>query len=417
MIKKLRTKIIVICFVSVCVVFLIGLAVLFGVGYARLNEERIDVLNGQFDKSDWSTITPSSISGIVLVEYDRATGEELTRLVGNNVSMSDEDITNVVQQVLSRHLNEGALGLSMVYSRRDVDNNVVRIGLYDRNVNNGKDVKYAVYSLIALLVGSVAYLLISYLLARIALRPVEATWKKQRQFVADASHELKTPLAVIKANTDLVLTHPKATVSSQTHWLENVRTETEQMTNLVNSLLFLAKNDEGLKEGQENVNFSECAESVVLGHEALIYEKNKTFTYEITPDLCILGSAGQLTHLVTILLDNAVKYSNGVGNINLTLNVSQVFVGKFAELKVSNDCEKLTEEQLDHLFDRFYTVDQSRDKTHTGSGLGLAIARTICENHQGEIRVDFSDGRITFTADIPVNRMMNARPNARHNSR
>lgn len=403
MIRKLRTKIIVYSFISVCVVFMMGLAVLFGIGYSRLNDERVVRLNNEFVIDDWHTVSPSSISGIVLAEYDIEQDNISLKVVGDGIKQTESETDDILKRIITRRFDEGLIGINVVYTKR-IDGTVMRIAYMDRGFNSSKDVKYAVYSVVALFVGSIAYLIICNFLAHLALKPVEVTWKRQKQFVADASHELKTPLSVIKANTELIAAHSKDTVASQMKWVDNTRFEVERMTALVNDLLFLAKNDEGLKEQLDTVNFSECVTSVVLAQEVLLYEKGKVFDYDIAPNLSVLGNDGQLKQLVTILLDNANKYSKGEGNIRLTLSVASSIVGKIAELKVSNDCEYITPEQLEHLFDRFYMIDQSRDKSHTGTGLGLAIAQTICENHEGEITASFADGRITFTAQLPIYR-------------
>ena len=403
MIKKLRTKIIIICFVSVCLVFLIGLAVLLILGFDRINDERVARLNTVLEMSDWKAVSADDIPGIVLAEYDVDGERTEWSLIGTGVTLSEEEAERAVTRVAARYLESGSYGVKIVYSKR-VENGVLRVALYDRFYNSSKDVKYVVYSLIALFVGSVCYLALSMILANFALRPIETTWKRQKQFVADASHELKTPLAVIRANTDLIAAHGNATVKSQMQWLENTRFETERMTELVNDLLFLAKNDEGLREELDLVDMSECVESVALAQEVLFYEGNKKFSYEIAPHLTIFGSDGQLKQLTTILLDNAFKYSVGEGNITLKLLGVQNLYGRFAELRVGNDCNEITDEQLDHLFDRFYTVDQSRDKKHTGNGLGLSIANAICENHGGTITANYADGRINFVAQIPLGR-------------
>lgn len=173
------------------------------------------------------------------------------------------------------------------------------------------------------------------------------------------------------------------------------------MAELVNDLLFLAKNDDGVKAQMQLVNLSECIETIVLTHEAVFYENGKAFNYQITSDLHVIGSVGQLKQLATILLDNANKYSADMGNISL--NVSAV--GKHVEFTVSNDCKPLTDEQLAHLFDRFYTVDQSRNKNSAGNGLGLSIAQIICKSHGGDITVEYESGRITFRATFPISKL------------
>ena len=170
------------------------------------------------------------------------------------------------------------------------------------------------------------------------------------------------------------------------------------MAELVNDLLFLAKSDDGVKTTMDVVDLSECVERTVLTYEAVLYENGKSFDYEISPHLQIRGNEGQLKQLVTILLDNANKYSRGAGNISLKLGAS----GKNVELCVANDCDELTDNQLDHLFDRFYTVDQSR--TSSGNGLGLSIAQVICQTHSGKIIATYGVGRITFSAILPLNK-------------
>ncbi len=403
MIKKLRVKIIVYSFLSVLVVFLMGLAVLLGIGYSRLNEERIVRLKDELAVEDWNSVKPSSVKGLVLTEYNVKTDAVTLQIVGEEVHLSAHDIARAVERIAGRRMNDGVLNVKILYAKQTAGS-VTRIVIYDRDYSGSQDIKYGVYSLIALAVGSVCYLLICYFLSVLALRPVESTWKRQKQFIADASHELKTPLAVIRANAELISSHPDEKVSDQSQWLDNIGFETERMTELVKDLLFLAKNDEGLKEQLDVVHLSDCVESVVLAQEVLLYERGKTFHYKIAVDLQIMGSEGQLKQLCAILLDNAGKYSVGEGNISLTLAPIQTLSGRYAELKVSNDCREIGDEQLRHLFDRFYTVDQSRDKTQTGTGLGLAIAQTICENHGGSIDARYADGRIMFVALLPLYR-------------
>ena len=256
---------------------------------------------------------------------------------------------------------------------------------------------FVVSTLSALTVGILGYFFVSFMLARIALKPVEESWIKQKQFVADASHELKTPLSVILANTEIIASHQEETVASQMKWVENTRAEAQRMAGLVADLLFLAKNDDGLKVQMEDVNLSDCVGTIVLGYDAIFYENKKDFAYQVDKDVYIVGNVGQLKQLTTILLDNANKYSKGSGNITLSLTAN----GKHANLTVENDSEQLTEEQLKHLFDRFYTVDPSRNKNNGGNGLGLNIAQVICQTHGGSIRVECENGRTRFVADIP----------------
>lgn len=399
MISKLRKKIIAINVISVCIVFVVAMIIVFISGYDRINNERLIRLVNIVQQESLRDLDLSKITGTVVVEYDTETNEICWTAYGEGVGFTADEINDVVQKVVSKEQSNGWATTRAMYAKRDVGN-VTRIALYDRHAGVKGVLLYIVFTLIALFLGSLSYLVISYVLARVALAPVEESWNKQKQFIADASHELKTPLSIIMANTEVIASHPDETVSSQSKWIENTRAESERMAGLVNDLLFLAKNDDGLKAHMEAVNLSECAEAIVLSHEVVLYEKGKFFNYSICPDLIVWGNDGQLKQLVAILLDNANKYSVGEGNISLVVDVA----GKNAQMTVGNDCEQLTDEQLSHLFDRFYTVDQSRNKSSAGNGLGLSIAQAICNTHGGKITAEHSNGRICFVVTLPLYR-------------
>ena len=397
MISKLRKKIIAINVISVCIVFVIAMVIMFGTGYARINDERIIRLNGIVEQDSLRDLEISKLKGIVVVEYDEATAQILSTTFGEDVTLTDVQIKDAVDKVATKDKTEGWVNTQVLYAKRCQDG-VTRIALYDRDSNMTGVLLYLLFTVIALILGSVSYLVISMVLARVALAPVEESWNKQKQFLADASHELRTPLSVIMANTEIIASHSEETVQSQKKWIENTRTESERMAELINDLLFLAKNDDGVKAQMDTVNLSECVETVVLSYEAVLYENGKAFSYTVAPDLLVYGNVGQLKQLVTILLDNANKYSVDAGNISLGVEN----LGKNAHICVSNDCDELTESELSHLFDRFYTVDQSRNKSNAGNGLGLSIAQVITHNHRGKITVEYADGRITFTVSLPV---------------
>lgn len=397
MIHKLRKKIIVINLISVGVVFLLAIAFVFGTSYKRITDERWARLNGMLDYNEWSSNLADNYKGVAIVEYDLGNESVANSSFNTEFGVSQELLPKIVAEVLDQTQNEGSVSNRVQYCKK-AQGDTVRIVLFDKTYGARSLRAYVLYTLSAFLVGLLCYFAISFILANIALKPVENNWAKQKQFVADASHELKTPLSVIMANTEIIASHADETVESQMKWIENTRSESQRMAELVNDLLFLAKNDDVHKAQMEVVNFSECVETIVLSQESLFYEHGKALSYKISPHVRIFGNMGQLKQLATILLDNANKYSVGKGNIRLEV----ASVGKHAELTVSNDCAPLTNEQLDHLFDRFYTVDESRNKNVTGNGLGLSIAQIICQTHRGNIRVDYADGVITFTATLPL---------------
>lgn len=397
MIHKLRRNITLINVVSICIVFFVALIVMFSSGYKRIDYERMGRCGDMLFYDEHGAANVSLLKGTVLAEFDPQTQQVLFVSSSDEVQLTAEQKDKFIRLASDAEEERGWLSLRVLYVKRTVGG-VERIVLLDKSCTTSNAYIYVWYSLTVLVVGAACYLVISYFLARVAIKPVEESWRKQKQFVADASHELKTPLSVIMANTEIIASHKDETVASQMKWIENTLSESQRMAGLVNDLLFLAKNDDGVKAQMSPINLSECAEKTVLGHEALFYENGKTFSYRVAPRITVFGNEGQIRQLLTILLDNANKYSAGSGKIDLDVSAS----GKHAVITASNDCDELTSEQLSHLFDRFYTVDKSRNKNNAGNGLGLSIAQIICKTHRGNISVDYADGRITFTAVLPV---------------
>ena len=402
MIRRLRKRIVAINVITASLILFCALIVTFVVGYGRIDIEREArmnlALNFDTQQDEIRFEEEKIFDDVALAVYDVRT-HQVEWFFGGNANLTREELSRYVRPIVQDVRREGWVNISVRYVKA-VEGSKVKIAFNNLGASSGNLVVFAVSVLGALTLGIIVYFLFSLFLARIALRPVEDSWKKQKQFVADASHAPKTPLSVVPANTDILASHKEETVESQMKWVENTRAEAVRMAELVNQLLFLAKNDDGLKVQMQDVNFSNCVEGIVLGYDAVFYEKQHKFSYEVTPDVWVVGNEGQLKQLVTILLDNANKYSKGEGNITLRLQNN----GKHCTLTVANDSEQLSEEQLSHLFDRFYTVDNSRNKNNGGNGLGLNIAQVICQTHNGSIRVSCENGRTAFEVTLPLKR-------------
>ena len=398
MIDKLRKKLVAINLISVGVVFFIAILLIFSLGYSRIGEERNTRMASAltYDTTDNNFANEDIYKDMALALYDKTT-DEIVWYKGCNFNYDVEELDSSVRRIVEHGETRGFARMRLRYQTSG-GTDVTRVVFNDLDSSENSLAPYLLFALITLLLGLAIYVVISYMLASMALKPIEESWSKQKQFVADASHELKTPLSVIMANTEIIASHGSETVDSQMRWIENTREESARMAELVASLLFLAKNDDGLKVELKTVNLSDCVSTTVLGQDAVFYENGKKFDYSLADDITVLGNETQLKQLVTILLDNANKYSLGDGNIELTLTAN----GRHAVITVSNDSEQLTVEQLSHLFDRFYTVDESRNSR--GNGLGLSIAKTIVDTHDGTINVDCRDGRTTFTVTLPIKR-------------
>ncbi|WP_070000104.1 sensor histidine kinase [Cellulosilyticum sp. I15G10I2] len=240
---------------------------------------------------------------------------------------------------------------------------------------------------------------ISRFFANRAIAPIKEAFNKQKQFIADASHELKTPLAVINTNTDVLLSSIGTSLGDEVKWLHYIKGEAERMAKLTNDLLYLTQVDySDIQMVFSDFNLSECAENIILTMEAVIFENNISLEYDIRPDIMISGSMEQITQVIIILLDNAIKYANPKGTINISLKKQH----NTALLSVTNTGDGIPNEELDKIFDRFYRIDKSRSRSKGGHGLGLPIAQTILNQHHGKIAVtSILHESTTFYIELP----------------
>lgn len=232
---------------------------------------------------------------------------------------------------------------------------------------------------------------ISLVLSRRIIRPLEENDKQQKQFISDASHELKTPVAVISTNAELL-----SRELGENEWLANIQYENERMGDLVKQLLDLSR-AENTETPMEAVDLSRIVTGEVLAFESVAFDQGKTIQSEIDEGIHVTGNPAQLTQLTSILLDNAVRHGTG-SEIELSLKRQ----GHMAALSAVNDGDEIPPEKLEHLFDRFYRVDEARSSDGHHYGLGLSIAKAVVEKHGGNIAVSSQDGKIRFTTSLPI---------------
>ena len=241
------------------------------------------------------------------------------------------------------------------------------------------------------------FFVISIFLAKWAVKPVEEAWDKQKQFIADASHELKTPLTVITTNAELMKS--ESSEESKAKFTDNILTMSKQMRGLVESMLEIARFDNG-SVGKEFAvfNLSETVSDAILPFEALFFEKKQNFTSEIESDIRINGNAEQIKQVVDILLDNANKYASEKSEIKLILKKQS---RNQCRLSVSNEGETIPEDELKNIFKRFYRGDKTRQMNNS-YGLGLSIAESIVTEHSGKIFAESKNGFNTFIVQFHI---------------
>lgn len=264
------------------------------------------------------------------------------------------------------------------------------------NVTNLNEVEASIIKTLVIigLVSLTIMSLISRLFAMRVIKPIETSYKKQKDFVSSASHELRTPLAIMNSNLDILINYPDKTAKEKESWLKLLKDEVLNMTTLSNNLLFLTSTR---SSNLELIDISDLITNKLLMYDAIVYESKIKLNSSITKKLHVNGINTQLSQLVTNLLDNSIKYST-----DKQIDLSLIKKGNKTIFEISNKTDESTIENVKSLFDRFYKVDQSRtNKFQKSYGLGLSIAKFITENHNGKIEVEVNGMIITFKVIIP----------------
>ncbi len=327
---------------------------------------------------------PMQISSYVIVELDD--DGNITNTTENNVSIDADDLEECVKLARQSNSISGQIGdYGLMYVKHDFME-VHKIVFASNNMVFA-NLRNTVLVSVGLFFGSMVIIFL------IAVKPVKKAWEQQKQFVADASHELKTPLTVILANNNIMMSHPQSRVTDERQWLESTEEEAQHMKQLIDQMLFLAKSDAGNTQVQlSEVNLSEIVEGSALNFEPVAFEREVLIDTDIRPDILMQGNQLQLNQLAHILIDNAVKYAEDNSTVTIALHKH----GDGTEFTVNNKGSVISKEEMEHIFDRFYRAEKSR--TTKGYGLGLAIAQRIVEDMNGKITVQSNqtDGT-TFT--------------------
>lgn len=248
--------------------------------------------------------------------------------------------------------------------------------------------------LVSLACALVVFILLTFFSSR-AIRPFVENLERQRQFVTDASHELKTPLAILSADVGLL-----EDTCGTSRWLQSARAQIVRLEGLIKNLVELARTEETVPDAAASVfSVSDIAQSSVEAFQPLAEAAGKTMETEIAPGIQMKGVQDNLFRLFSILLDNAVKYCDAGGTIRLTLTPR----GRHMQATVSNPCAGVDPSQLPRYFDRFYRADSSRARSTGGYGIGLSTAKAIVARHQGRISCRYAEGIIIFTILLPQN--------------
>ena len=413
MFKQSRKKIIVSIMGSVILLFAMTLFVIFFVSYRNMRARNIDMMSRHTwrmpdaeERPDKESDPNAREDGELRPDQGRHV-ELLTfytvviRTDGTVVHVenekgihSDEELIGYAQKLIAKGKWYGEYGTLCCLREQNgtVGGDYYDIVVFLDNTVIEDSVKILLRNV--LIVDGAAIIILFFLsfwLSKRIIRPLEENDQQQRQFISDASHELKTPVAVIDANAELL-----AREVGENEWLSNIRYENDRMGELVKQLLDLSR-AESAELPAETVDLSRLVTGEELAFESLAFDRGKRIQSEVGEDIHVTGSETQLAQLVSVLLDNATRHSTGE-EIALSLKKQ----GHSAVLAVTNDGEAIPEEKAAHLFDRFYRVDEARNDEGRHYGLGLSIAKAVAEKHGGSIGVSCADGKVTFSVTLPA---------------
>lgn len=397
MFDKLKRKFILINMALLTTIFVAIFGTIFTMTYSNIVNE----MNGEMEILLRGGHKPKPYYNYIIVKYDKS--ENILNTYNSfNTEIDSDDLKESVVEILNSENFSGKVDIDDTKYSYIKDNSPMgsKVVLLDRTYLQNTVTQLLRSFILVGALSLIVLLFISFYLTNKALKPIKETFEKQKQFIADASHELKTPITIIKTNTSLVLSNPEDTVRNQSKWINYISSQADRMSELVNEMLSLARLDvEENKVELQSINISKIVQSMMLGFDAIIYENGIELEENISKDIFINGDTESIKKLFSILMDNAIKHINKSGKITVDLFKEKNKV----KLIVRNTGDGIAPEHLEKIFERFYRVDTSRVRESGGYGLGLSIAKSIATQHKGKIYAKSTVGKdSTFIVELPL---------------
>ncbi len=393
MIKQLRLKIIFIITIIFSVLLLITLVSTCTTSAQSLRKTThtnlMTIINYTYSSKVALPQNTSSPVAVVTVDYQ----SHIKLLVNQMTRFSNDEVINLTKKVLNGHSSSGYFPTNIRYLRRTIGISDIRIAFADCTVEEQIINRQIQNSICIGIVAFIAFFILSIYISKWIAIPVERASESQKQFIADASHELKTPLTVILTNSELIRSSKDTISTENLNRICNITDEAKQMHILIEDMLQITKYECASFHFTHSVfNFSDLVMQRSMLYEPVFFESGKTLHLDVTPNITLNGSEYQLRQLLDILLDNAAKYGNPNTEIKVTLLRN---AKKQPLLSVQSIGRPLSKDEGKRIFERFYRVDPSRT-TSSGYGLGLYIASTIVNEHSAKIWVISDANSNTF---------------------
>ena len=394
MIKKLRKKISLIILFAISIPLLLIIILNAYSYYDNIIKSNVRFVDRFFAEPEGgpkreNKIEPIETNGIYSISIDNGTIHNYS----NNVT---DEIKEYAIKVLSKTNESGIIG-NYIYKQRvhDLKDSNTSIILIESSSEINKIKLVIIISILASIISIILVYILSKKIASVIVKPVEETFNKQIEFISDASHELKTPLAVISANADVL----EGEIGNN-KWLSYIQKETDNMSKLINELLLLTKieNVDKLRK-PEKFNISDHIELISASFESMAYEKKVKIETDIQKDIITdKFNKDDIEHVLSTLIDNAIKHTdkNKKVIIEFKKNKDNILIN------VKNKGIEIPVSEREKIFDRFYRIDKSRNRSESRYGLGLAIAKSTALKNNGTIQVDYKDGYTIFNVKLPL---------------
>lgn len=398
MIKRLQHKIVLIItlLLSIAVVGLMLAINIMSQGQSNMRvRETLEKASFEDFLTERSYDRISELSDRLLLRFKLDYQNGIMRVDGNMdfSNLNKEVMLTLINKAISSGQDFGYIDNIAFYVRPTFDGNMVVFTDASAEIHQNNNLLLTT-SIIGL-ASVILFFLLSIALSFWLIRPVKETFDKQKRFISDASHELKTPLAVISANTDVLETE-----IGENKWLGYIRSESIRMSELVNELLYLARIDDksGKMLNMAEIDLTDLVLTTALPFESRMFEEGKKFDVDAEENISCHGDISAIRHVLTILIDNAIKYSEDKGEIRVRLYRH----GTKKIISVYNTGIGIKKEKLDKVFERFYREDEARNSKSGGYGLGLAIASEVVARHHGTIKCESEYGKwVKFTVTLP----------------
>lgn len=388
MITHLRKQFVVITMslLTVVVAFLFALSNYYGKYWDDFDDYRLVKMVAQ---NDYMTIPNDETIALASISSDKDIAIQV-----NNTYLSNDDVESLVTKMVKKGKKKRQLD-GYTYAIKETKDGQVTVAFIDSNQFGNTfdqllvEVSFTIFGFL-LLTG------VSLYLSRFIVKPAQNALEREKQFVSDASHELKTPIAAIRANAQVLKSE-----GQDSRYLEHILSESKRMEGLVQQLLGLTRLETGTAKAEKTViNLSEVLEEMLLNYESLAFEDGKMISETIENNITIQANEGQVKQLIAILLDNAIKHSSDASQITVDLKQEK----KKVLLTVANASEVYPEHIMPHLFNRFYQAESSHHQSES-FGLGLSIAKAITANEKGTITITQQDGQFITQIALPAHQV------------